>query len=514
MPKAFSYIRFSSPEQARGDSLRRQLQAAQEWCAKRGLELDDTLRDLGRSAYRGGHVQFGALRSFLDLVEAGEIEKGSVLIVESLDRLSREAVLDALPRLLDLIAAGIAIVTLADGQEYSDTRLRADPSPLIMSLLIMMRAHEESQTKGLRVGKAWSEKRRRAAEERQAMTAMCPGWIRLVGGPRTGRYELIPERAEIVQRIFEMTVAGQGRRAIARALNAERVPTWGVGKKKGALWHDSYIQKILLSGAAIGRFEPLGKRAGGNGSAGVEIEGYYPAAISEDLYYAAMAAASMRRKGEGRPAAGHRNLLRGLAKCASCGSNLVIVDKGKRSAGRKLICGRAHAAAEGCTDRTYYPYHRLETLTLAAVSDRLDALMLSSRDRAYAVRLQRDTEVARRAERQARLDNLLELVAAAGNGATLAAQVAQLQKEIDAASAEIKKLNALVKAAEGADREDPAASFLELQRQLRETEGDDHVRVRAAVTQRLRGLVDRVVVGHGEATVHLEDGSTGYFTGF
>jgi DNA invertase Pin-like site-specific DNA recombinase len=114
MAKAFSYIRFSTPEQARGDSLRRQLEAAKDWCAQRGLVLDDTLRDLGRSAYKGGHAQFGALRDFLALVESGEVERGSYLIVESLDRLSREAVLDALPRLLDLIAAGITVVTRAD----------------------------------------------------------------------------------------------------------------------------------------------------------------------------------------------------------------------------------------------------------------------------------------------------------------------------------------------------------------------------------------------------------------
>jgi len=511
MAKAFSYIRFSTPEQARGDSLRRQLQAAQEWCGQRGLVLDDTLRDLGRSAYKGSHAQFGALRSFLNLVEQGDIEPGSFLIVESLDRLSREAVLDALPRLLDLIAAGITVVTLADGQEYSDGRLRTDPSPLIMSLLIMMRAHEESRTKGLRVGKAWAEKRRQAIESRQAMSAMCPGWMRLVGGPKRGHYELIPERVEIVRRIFEETAAGHGRRTIARGLNADGIPTWGLGRKRGVQWHDSYIQKILRSGAAIGRFEPLGKGAGGDGSGGIEIADYYPRAIDEALYYAAQSAAQLRNRGDGRPSASHRNLLRGLAKCGGCGSNLVVVDKGKRSSGPKLICGSAHANA-GCTDRTYYPYSLLETLTLAAVSDRMDALVLSSRDRADEIRRQRDAEIAKRDERQRRLDNLIELVAAGGGGAAVASQVATLQRDVADAETIIGKLEAEVRAAEGEAGSDPAASFLELQSQLRHTEGD--VRVRAAVAQRLRGLVDRIVVGHGEAAVHLCDGGQGYVSGF
>ncbi len=256
MAKAFSYIRFSTPEQARGDSLRRQLQDTQAWAKANGHVLDDSLRDLGKSAYKGKHATFGALRRFLDLVESGEVERGSYLVMESLDRLSREAVLDALPRLLDLIAAGVTVVTLQDRQEYSDSRLRADPSPLIMSLLIMMRAHEESKTKGMRVGKAWTQKRVLAADTGQAMTAICPGWIRLVGDPKTGHYELIPERAAIVKRMFEASLAGQGRRAIVNALNAKGVPTWGEGEKRGERWHDSYVQKILAGGAAIGRFEP------------------------------------------------------------------------------------------------------------------------------------------------------------------------------------------------------------------------------------------------------------------
>lgn len=52
MPTAYSYVRFSRPEQLRGDSLRRRPQAAEAWADKQGLELDESLTDLGVSAYR------------------------------------------------------------------------------------------------------------------------------------------------------------------------------------------------------------------------------------------------------------------------------------------------------------------------------------------------------------------------------------------------------------------------------------------------------------------------------
>ncbi|MFC1896371.1 hypothetical protein ACFL0Q_06890 [Thermodesulfobacteriota bacterium] len=40
--KAYSYIRFSSPEQEKGDSLRRQTEYSEQVAAKLGLQLDDT----------------------------------------------------------------------------------------------------------------------------------------------------------------------------------------------------------------------------------------------------------------------------------------------------------------------------------------------------------------------------------------------------------------------------------------------------------------------------------------
>src|SRR5262245_16545955 len=94
-PLAYSYIRFSSPDQARGDSLRRQTEAAADWCRRHSARLDiaTTLHDLGKSAYTGQHRKNPdrhALAAFLKLVESGKVPRGSFLVVESLDRLSRE----------------------------------------------------------------------------------------------------------------------------------------------------------------------------------------------------------------------------------------------------------------------------------------------------------------------------------------------------------------------------------------------------------------------------------------
>ncbi|XBG30091.1 recombinase family protein [Pseudomonas sp. 13.2] len=73
-PKAYSYARFSTPEQGKGDSYRRQRAAAEEYCAANGLELADTKEyrffDNGRSAYKAKHLNdtgdFGRFLSYVD----------------------------------------------------------------------------------------------------------------------------------------------------------------------------------------------------------------------------------------------------------------------------------------------------------------------------------------------------------------------------------------------------------------------------------------------------------------
>ncbi len=56
VPVAYSFTRFSSPEQAEGDSLRRQTESTKAWCERNGFHLDTTLalHHIG-SAYRGKH---------------------------------------------------------------------------------------------------------------------------------------------------------------------------------------------------------------------------------------------------------------------------------------------------------------------------------------------------------------------------------------------------------------------------------------------------------------------------
>jgi len=73
MKTAYSYVRFSTPQQALGDSLRRQVAAAEQFCKENGYTLDRslTLHDKGIRAFRGENIEIGRLGVFLGLVKAG-----------------------------------------------------------------------------------------------------------------------------------------------------------------------------------------------------------------------------------------------------------------------------------------------------------------------------------------------------------------------------------------------------------------------------------------------------------
>jgi DNA invertase Pin-like site-specific DNA recombinase len=262
---AFSYIRFSTPEQALGDSERRQLDAAENWAKSKELTLDSTHTDRGRSGFKGTNRKKGALGDFLKKIAAREIPRGSYLVVEDLDRLSREHPFDSIGLIKKILSAGVIITVLKNEsywEEYSEESIREDLSGMKMMGLVfeLGRASGESARKSRLGTKNWAEKRKHARTEQRAMTQVSPAWIKTViigeGRNKLRRYEIDHKRAPIVLDIFKWHSAGEGVRAITKRLNDGKVETWGRGKSKATHWHQSYILKILSNPSVMGYYQP------------------------------------------------------------------------------------------------------------------------------------------------------------------------------------------------------------------------------------------------------------------
>lgn len=320
---AYSYIRFSSAEQAKGDSKSRQTAASEEYARQHGLTIDISLhlQDLGVSAFRGKNATEGALAGFFQAIQSGKVAPGSTLLVESLDRLSRDQITSALTQFLNIINSGITVVTLMDKMTYNRETINQNPGSLMMSIVIMMRAHEESATKSQRIGSAWSKKRQKAREAGQPFSKNCAGWLRLTP---TG-YEIIPERAEIVQRIFRMAAEGMGKRTITQTLNAEGIKTWG-----GKSWYDSHVWKLLFNPAVLGTFQPRRRdpETGKYVPDGEPVLNYFPAVITAQEWEAAKSRPTMPRGPRFQKVG---NLFSGLIYCGYTGYKMRYSCRAKNS---------------------------------------------------------------------------------------------------------------------------------------------------------------------------------------
>lgn len=324
-PTAYSYIRFSTAKQSQGDSLRRQTEAAQAYCNAHNLHLDDSYKDLGSSAYKGHHLgEDAGLGQFLTACEDGTVTKGSYLIIESLDRLSRQHVQIALRQLLNILSFHITVVTLLDEQVYTHS---SDTTSLIISITIMSRAHQESAMKSKRLQATWDNKRNTIKALK--LTANCPFWLTLAED-RT--HFVLNERVEALNVIYQMASDGHGGRAIANYLNQHHS---NLAKNKSGKWYASGVFEALRSRAVIGEFQPHKLEHSPEGierrvPVGAPILDYYPKAIANDTYYLTRKSIQARAIGSGNQTRSGRkgrhfnNLLQGIVKCNDCGGNYVL----------------------------------------------------------------------------------------------------------------------------------------------------------------------------------------------
>ncbi len=328
MPIAYSYTRFSSERQAKGDSLKRQTAMAERYIREHPeLELTlspMSLSDEGMSAYRGANVKRGALAAFLKAVEEEEIKSGSYLLVENFDRLSRQDPVTSIRQLTDLTLSGINVVTLIDEKIYSEDSMKGvDGAWMLMgSIMSMARAHEESVIKGSRVRAAWDSKKEKIKDGVQ-LTKRVPFWL-------NPDRSIKKDKVKLVKEIFKLHQNGIGGTRICKLLNERNEPT---PSDKG-LWQQSTIRKLVTGKAVLGILETFSE----------EYPGYFPQIITEEQWLTANAMLGSGRK----PIDGKNDRsLQGLFTCY-CGKAMRVQSRtgrikkdGSRSAWTYIVCGSA-----------------------------------------------------------------------------------------------------------------------------------------------------------------------------
>ncbi|MEN5296729.1 recombinase family protein [Brucella sp. TWI559] len=328
-PLAYSYVRMSTDMQLKGNSLERQKEKSKEYAIRHDLQLVENFEDIGVSAFKGRNIKDGMLGEFISLIEKKTIPTGSYLLIESLDRLSRENILESIPLFIKILKSGIKIVTLIDEQVYGAEK--ADFTNFLYPMVVLSRAHEESVAKSYRVGKAWANKRKNINERK--LTKICPAWLKL--NTDTNSFEVIPGRDDVVKRIFDLADSGYGSYSIGRILNNESIAPFSENSKG---WHASYITRIINNRSVLGEFQPHKFVNGTAEPDGDIVHDYFPRLIDEELFLRIKHARRKRQvEGAGRKGPLYRNLFSRIAKCAYCGTPMRFVDKGPPPKGGQFL---------------------------------------------------------------------------------------------------------------------------------------------------------------------------------
>jgi hypothetical protein len=199
------------------------------------------------------------------------------------------------------------------------------------------RAHIDSARKSKAVKKGM----RRRARDRG----------KLSGGPRAlgSRWEgphlqkrlvHVPEEVPVVERIFRDYIAGMSQMALAKALNADGVPT-----VKGSVWCQASVRRVLANPLYMGWLRHDGE----------VYRGEHEGIVSEELWREAEArrAATARTKGGGgRWPKGPHLLTKGLLRCGNCGHAMIPRTDPTRRGGHyeTYICdGRRRNGPEFCS---------------------------------------------------------------------------------------------------------------------------------------------------------------------
>lgn len=411
---AISYIRFSTKRQERGNSFERQLIATNNYCKAHDLKLSsDNYYDLGKSAYKEINLlPESGLGFFLHKLEHGEIKnpEQTCLIIESLDRLSRAKLDESIPIFLNILKKGIAIITLSDNQIYiGNTDNNNQTQQLMISLMMLSKAHSESLDKSYRIGEAWKKKKSEARENAKnkadgqpvkALTKMCPFWLIV---DDNNEYQEKSECVETIKRIFNLTTGEYTRDEepqvfdkkteerskkkkkvktdtievdylslssieIAKLLNAESVPIIKSGnRKKTDYWNTSNINKILSNQSLTGVYQPkklvevdrerqhpldeskkVKYKTQVYKDDGKPIPNFYPVIIEKNQFSKAGLYKRARLKGKrGRKGAKFSNLLTNIATCRSCGSNMIHNFKGISKKGKRWVYLQCSLAKSG-----------------------------------------------------------------------------------------------------------------------------------------------------------------------
>lgn len=319
--KLYSYQRWSSAVQKEGTTKGRQEDAARRYAALHDLDYVEIVDD-GMSAFHSQHLNSkkGALGKFLDAINQGFINTNAVLYLESLDRLARSDVDNALVLFMGILKSGLQIYTGFDNKLYDANSIK-NPYDLMQSIITFSRGNEESKTKQRRTLEATKQLIKQHKEGLPVTIKAVgshPWWID-ASTRANEKVKKHPVYWPIAQKIVEMLLSGMSIFKIVTYLNT----TYPLGYK-GKDWTSPNISNMKCNKALYGVREIVLKTE----DVKYTLVDYYPPLVSE-VQFNTISRIQSGNKYLGDTSGKKRNvnLLAGLGllRCGTCGGTMAAM---------------------------------------------------------------------------------------------------------------------------------------------------------------------------------------------
>ena len=358
MPKAVIYARFSSDLQ-RDRSIDDQVALCREYAKGEQLEVTAVYHDRARSG--ASLMGRDGLLAMMDAARAGEF---SVLVVEALDRVSRDQE-DLAGIYKRLTFAGVEIRAVHDGKA---DQIQVGIRGLVGALYLQDLSHK------VRRGMAGVTSDGRHAGGRAY-------GYRAVSGA-AGELVIESAEADVVRRIFAAYVAGHNPRAIVAQLNAERVSpprgqVWSASTLNGnaARGHGILVNPIYAGTIVWNRVRMIKDPDTGKRVSRVNPREEWQTSAAPHLAIVdpgVFELAQQRKRDRTHEVPGGRraprHLFSGLLKCGCCGGGMSIKD---RDHGRlRIVCTRSRESGT-CNSRRAFYMDDIEQRIVAGLRSRL-----------------------------------------------------------------------------------------------------------------------------------------------
>lgn len=495
---ALIYSRYSTSEQ-RGFSLERQQTHGAQFATEQGWVVEKTISDEARSAFHGANRYEGASLHEFELEARNGLHTGKVLVVENIDRLSRQGAKAAAQLIWGLNENGVDVATYHDGHIY-----RASGSGEMLDIfklvILAQQAHEESSKKSKRTSATWQKRFERIAEGTQSgPIPNTPMWVDLIDGEMV----LNEHRTRVLNDIYDLYIDGAGIHRIVTTLHDRKEPSWTPAEQLRGNngWYYSYIYRLLTKRTVIGEYVTHDGKTISNS--------FWPQAISTEKWNRAQAALAMRKGNQKTEKINlNRNLLQGIVVCEQCGGGAHFrhqIDKGqtyrrkngelvtyKRNDHRRMRCDKARRKHD-CDNGTVLSYDVIEATVL---NELLPQLIAKRAENAATLELrERIAELVRlRDADQSKLDNLIDALADGGSKAIvqrIAALETQIEQQSDAIEVAQKAL-AIEAAKPSSDDDVEAVEALRADLNSEDDEVRSYARGRANMS--LRRLIKRIAI--------------------